>query len=339
MGPGAPSPIRLMLEPCKYLLSAGAATRAWQIDFSALALYLFSFAVYGGPLLLAIAAVEGSRWMHRTWTSRKLPPNSIFPLFALASLGLYALFLGGGRAFPKYFQTPMISVIVLASMLLSEEEGIVRYILSWPRLALLAVMTAYYAVVVGDYLYTLNYSLRSAAYAGQMQPVLKSMGAQWIFYLLPIAVILSAHFLLKKSIPLRRNLTLVLLGSQIGLCAAQTYGGYDLRQAYGTSGDDFLRLVQTLRAQETSGPVLADFGIVDAAGSNPVLGFGSSSWDDLGNITKFLLEQRPKAVVYGITINTIDQMRAIRSNGRLQSLLSEHYSLRRIGCFWVWLKK
>jgi len=43
---------------------------------------------------------------------------------------------------------------------------------------------------------------------------------------------------------------------------------------------------------------LADRGVVDAADAVAVVGYGSSSWRDLDDITKMIAREKPKAVVY-----------------------------------------
>jgi hypothetical protein len=79
--------------------------------------------------------------------------------------------------------------------------------------------------------------------------------------------------------------------------------------------------------------------VVDAAGGALVSGLASSSWEDLPAIAGFIREQKPKAVVYGLPINTIAQLKAIPENAELVSLLTSRYEVRDIGPFEVWLRR
>jgi len=330
--------IQLAMQPILYIHGLGSSTPAWRAGFYEWGLHSLSAAASLGPMLLAIALWRGPRDLVRTGRGRP-GIDPIIPLFAFACLGLYEVFLGGARAYPKHLQAPIVSLAVMGALFLSKDDAEAD-LGSIPRAATwLAGLAAYYAAVVGDYLLTLNYDLRNAAYLGRTAPVLARFAEQWALYLLPLAVVAALRLCKGASFPWRRGLAIALLGSQLGLGAAQTRGGYDLHQAYGASTRDFLEVVRLLKESAAPGPIVADYGIADAAGLTPVRGFGSSSWNNPRDIESFIAEQKPKAVVYGIAIDTIDEMRSIRADERLQSLLSSHYSLRQAGSFFVWLRK
>lgn len=309
----------LVLEPFRYLTGSGAATPATRTGVSGWALYEVSSALYMGPLLLLAAAFGARRWAARR-------SMLVVPLFTAACLALYSVFLGGGRAYPKYFAAPVLPLALIAGAWLGESEP--------PEWGWLAAASAYYALLVGDFVYTLNFSLRLAQLAAGTRVALARLALQGVLYVAPVAAL---AFLKRASF--KRGLAALLIGSQLGLSLAQLRGGYDLRQAYGASQRDFIETARIVREWPVDGPILADRGVVDAAGGARVEGYGSSSWQDLADIGDFIERQRPKAVVYGIALNTIDQLRAIAKDERLRALLSRGYEPRTLGSFSIWLRR
>ena len=70
-----------------------------------------------------------------------------------------------------------------------------------------------------------------------------------------------------------------------------------------------------------------------------VEGIPNAIWDSTAEVKRLIREERPSAVVYGLPINTIQQVNSVNSDGELQALLSSRYDMTEIGLFWLWLEK
>ncbi|MBI4386198.1 MAG: glycosyltransferase family 39 protein [Elusimicrobia bacterium] len=327
------SVMRLMLEPLYYATGGGAGQAAWNASLMTILGTWLAFFLYAGPGLVGVGALEGAQWVKQAWRDRRFPPHSTLTLFAVTVVLTYCLFFGGARAYPKYFQPALAPLCVMGVFFLFQKEFQESWRPSWRWAIIFASCAAYYGLVVGDYVYIFNYKLREGQYLGRMIPQGLSLLLKLCLYSLP------AGFLWVFGRGTRHRWAALLLASQVGLAAAQGWARYDLRAAYGTPWSAIRRVETALREQPAGGPALADFAILQATGVEPVRGFRPSDWDDLRKIAKLIRDEKPRAVVYGLSVNTVAQLRAIDADQELQELLSSRYTLYRIEPFRAWLRR
>ena len=119
----------------------------------------------------------------------------------------------------------------------------------------------------------------------------------------------------------------------------QGFSDYSVRYLYGTPYEDLKAIDQALQEFGEPRTVLGNAMISFSSQSMQVEGNTNAIWDSNSELKRLIREERPSAVVYGLPINTIQQVNSVNSDEELQALLSSRYNMTEIGLFWLWLKK
>jgi hypothetical protein len=61
-------------------------------------------------------------------------------------------------------------------------------------------------------------------------------------------------------------------------------------------------------------------------------------WESRERFYEFISQQKPSAVIAGLTVNTYEQLKWLLSEDN-QSYLDQEYTLERVGTYYLWLKK
>jgi len=339
LGDANVSVLYLASSPLRYLLSGGAAAPIWEIPIGSSVLVLLRGLFYLGPAVAILSVPSILDWAHRWWKEKSLPKGSIVKVFPLGVLFGYTLFLGGTGPFPKYF-LPALPFLALFTALFLTKQGVTSWGHKPAFVAILVIpFTVYYVVVVSDYIYLLNYQLRLGVYSGAPGPVFMEILIAQCFYLLPFGLLLLFPYVSQKNLSVRLLVLVALVSSQMAICLIQGFSGYSVRYLYGTPYEDLKAIDQALQEFGEPRTVLGNAMISFSSQSMPVEGNSNAIWDSNSEVKRLIREERPSAVVYGLPINTIQQVNSVNSDEELQALLSSRYDMTEIGLFWLWLEK
>jgi hypothetical protein len=314
----------LWAEPFRYVMG-----EAQVLSLAGMALNALRATLYLGPLLLLGATVAIVRRTRAYARDRRARGEDVIPLLVACVFFVYLVLPGGTGGFPKYHLVILPLLAWLAAEALGR-AGAGRPLVPWP---LMLAGVAYYVVLVGDPLKLLNHDLRLAQLSGDTTRVAARLALVASLYaLFPIA---SAALLRQW----RPALITATLASQLALVVVQARGGYFTKHLYGTPVADFARTVELVRASTPRGAeivALPEFGY--AARRRLAQGVQRAVWSDPGELEAVIRRSRSPAVVYGVSTQTVSQMRDLTRHPALQATLERSYVRHEVGEFTVWLR-
>jgi hypothetical protein len=314
----------LWAEPFRYVMG-----EAQVLSLAGMALNALRATLYLGPLLLLGATVAIVRRTRAYARDRRARGEDAIPLLVACVFFVYLVLPGGTGGFPKYHLVILPLLAWLAAEALGR-AGAGRPLVPWP---LMLAGVAYYVVLVGDPLKLLNHDLRLAQLSGDTTRVAARLALVASLYaLFPIA---SAALLRQW----RPALITATLASQLALVVVQARGGYFTKHLYGTPVADFARTVELVRASTPRGAeivALPEFGY--AARRRLAQGVRRAVWSDPGELEAVIRRSRSPAVVYGVSTQTVSQMRDLTRHPALQATLERSYVRHEVGEFTVWLR-
>lgn len=254
----------------------------------------------------------------------------------------YALIGGTNWGFPRYHDAILPSLCLFSGFFFSrfvgELDGKAFRVFGMGLLFSVVFLIFF----TQDPLYFLNLRLKEMLFSNDDIRTL-TKHAFMIFlplYGLPIAIGVIAALYSPRSYPHRIFITCLLVGSlatMISLDIQQLLASYRTSTEYGASGRD--EVVETVQKQVRSGDcVLATPQFTYELRDQEIRSGGWQVWESPERFREFVIAQKPSAIIAGLTVNTYDQMKWLLSKD-MKASLAEEYSLKRIGTYFLWLKK
>lgn len=319
--------------PFEYLYGAFFCKRV--SDSGALLRQVLQFTLWAGlPLcfLWAAAAIRAVR-------AGKNNLDMLAVLFSIV-MGVGYLFVGGTPfGFPKY-QVPVLTLgCWLASGFLLETLKDLKGRYGYTAVCLLAGVAA--IVVIGDPIYTLRFLIRGATAAGQgITGYIAALAAQTVAPL----VLAGIFFLLLRKVPVSAGRRVV--ASAVLACFSQ-FIGMDILQArphntlytYGATGvEEAVKLAAA--ALEKGGKTAQPNEIWCYLSLN---GFDVKSttgefWNNSAVISAAISDPDYKVIAYGMTFNTLEQMRFFTSVDTTSAMVAGGWRKNVAGSYEVWTR-
>lgn len=331
----------LIIMPLRYLFGGKAASTIWDNSVFETSNLLIRLAIYAGFMILVLLIIKILIRGKQIFDQRAVVSSDIMFIFPLGVIAFYTIFQGGVGPFPKYFLASMPFIAILSGALLSNyicnEGGSNLHI---NLIVIFFILSIYYAVFVGDYIYVWNYELRLGIFQNNVNSVILRMVFITILYLLPLFILYLSR---GNKILCGKFAAIIVVASQVGLMMSQSASAYALRYQYGVLFHDYSEIVESLKDIRSDGVIITEYSIYYRLkrfkhNLNFVNNFSGTDWNDINILKSVIISQTPDAIIYGLPINTISQIKLINNDGEIQSLLKRNYRMKRIGGFWLWFK-
>jgi len=296
-------------------------------------------------ILLCIIAL-GAR-VGKFWKERKSSLIDLLLIYFWAVFVGYILIGGITFGFPRYHFSMLPALAIISSYTIFkfvDEINKKHLILSGILIPLIII---YDIIYVGDLVYSVNFKLKESLLFYNISTkiaVLKYL-CQLILYLLPLIfsvvilkIVISRDKLIKIAI---LSLFICSIAASISLDVIQGKAKYNVGYEYGGVGYkeviDFL--VTQLRPNDV---IIANESIVynfnSSANSNSPY-FSPSKYNEKESLINTINALKPAAIVYGITLNTVEQINQVFKSKEVQGLLQRHFQKTTIGSNTIWIRQ
>ncbi|MFC1804993.1 hypothetical protein ACFLZ3_04115 [Candidatus Omnitrophota bacterium] len=242
-------------------------------------------------------------------------------------------------AFPKYV-IPVLPFCccLIAIFAINKLKGL----LDLKSLIVLAILLfigiIYYRLLVGDCLYSL-FLLREAKLNGEAGRMFLSFGYQQVlFFLFPVLIfVISLKFM---AMPLFSRFVCILLvslfASNVSLCLIQRKADYSVNYSYGAKGaqevKEFLQGYPGAEVFTSHEGFIANLEKVKFKGVDP------EQYTTTADFLNFMHSSSPEIFIYGITSNTVRQIREVISAPVVTAYLDKHYKRFERGSYNILVK-
>lgn len=198
-----------------------------------------------------------------------------------------------------------------------------------------------YLLLVGDIIYLVHYSLKEAliynfrlGFANFIFPLL--------LYIISPLLVLGTIYLLFRSWLFTHKflfaLVITTLAASLSLDILQTKADYFTTAEYGGRGKiQMLNFLKDILGEDDSVFSTAQI-IYDLRLSKPIFP-PLETWSNPESFLAFIRKEKPKAIIYGVPLNTIGELKRTLLNPLVLELLKRDYKREDIGSYTVWVKK
>ncbi len=302
--------------------------------------------IWGSPFLILLGVVATVTRIKQFYREKTILPIDVLILYLWSMFVGYLLVGGMTFGFPRYHFPMLPALSIVAASLVFQLRSVVDRKKVMILGLLILFLLLYNSIVVRDLLYTINYELRESLIddAVSTRTVLLKFALQFLLYSIPlIAVFFIARTFVEgrkflKALSL--SLFVCTVAASLALDVTQARAGYNTRYEYG--GSPIERVTSLLVERVSPGGVILSTETVVynynrvANGNSPY--FRPSTWEK-GSFIRTLEESKPQAVVYGVSLNTVGQLRETFNNPEIQDLLESRFDRRQVGSYTVWLAK
>ncbi len=254
----------------------------------------------------------------------------------------YALIGGTNWGFPRYHDAILPSLCLFSgfffSRFIGELDGRAFRVFGVSLLFTVVFLLFF----TQDPLYFLNLRLKEMLLSNDdIRTITKHTLTIFLpLYGLPIMIGVIIALYSQKRHPHRVFIICLLVGSLVTMTSLdiqQLLASYRTSTEYGASGKD--EVVEMVRHQTRSGDsVAATPQFTYELRDRKIISGGWQVWESPERFREFVVRQKPSAIIAGLTVNTYDQLKWLLSKD-MKDYLAEEYSLRRVGTYFLWLKK
>ena len=329
-------------EPFRYTLQAfwGRSIKPDTAGLSQVVLSLFFFTLWIGIpltiLFVGISVRRGCEFIKRC----TLHPTDLFLFGGLVLIVGYTLVGGASFGYPKY-QMPAISLLLVYIGLLGTRlgEGIGGKGYGWVcAICSILVLAQYF--LIGDLLYPFKYAMREAL-AYDLPSYRQILGTAILKGTLLVILAAVLYCLGRKRIPSGHTLLLLLvisLGSNTGMTIRQ--GAADYHTGYNYGGRGTIETAEYIRGiVPLDGVVIGPSELIYYLNrpSSPYV--SNALWTDGAKLGSILHRRTTAVLAYGISTNTVEQIRTILKDESIQGILRRDYQRVERGSYQIWIRK
>lgn len=349
-------------QPVDYLVNGKASAGIWSLEPSAMLLHICRITTYAGPVFMALAVCGLTVWGFGSLRRLQQRRASLIPVYTFGVLLGYTLFVGGTGPFPKYYAPAFPFIALFCAMLFTGVSTVKLWqpsarpdeatggelprgpdwsgrMIAW-LIAVVALLTAYYVLIVGDNVYRLNYVLKEAMLVDQPRPALAAYAIGMLLCLLPFAAAIVAGQVRRSRALSGRGLLAALIASQLGLLVVQARGDYSLRYLYGTPMADLHAVRSELQKLPPLATVMGEAMYATTAGQRVSPGYSNELWQSIdAGIVPYIEAVCPDAVVYGLMSSELSLLRRLPDHEPFNALMHEAYDLQQIGGIYLWVRR
>ncbi|MDD5238072.1 MAG: glycosyltransferase family 39 protein [Candidatus Omnitrophica bacterium] len=291
------------------------------------------------PFLLLLAFYVLGKQVKELAKERPVQRDFFLSIFVFGSFIGY-LFVGGlSYGFPKsqFPVMPALAVLIGGNLSL---DSLNKSTLT--KLAvILCIVLLGYLLLVGDTIYLINYSLKEAliynfrlGFANFIFPLL-------LYIVSPLLLLGIIHILFRSWVFTHKflfALIITTLASNLSLDILQANADYLTTAGYGGRGKiamlNFLKGI--LREDDIvfSAPEI----IYDLRSSKSVFPY-LETWSRPESFLAFIREEKPRAIIYGIPLNTIGEFKRTLLRPGILELLKRDYKREDFGSYTVWVRE
>ncbi len=352
----------MFCQPVVYLVNGQATAGIWSLEPSAMLLHVCRVTTYAGPVFMTVAVCALAIWGFGSLRRLQQRRASLIPVYTFGVLLGYTLFVGGTGPFPKYYAPAFPFVALFCAMLFTgvttaklwqpsagpdgatgdgspRGPGWSGRTVAWLG-AVVALLTVYYVLAVGDNVYRLNYGLKEAMLVDQPRPALEAYATGMLLCLAPFVAAIVIGLVRRSRALAGRGLLAALIASQLGLLVVQARGDYSMRYLYGTPMADLHAVRSELQRLPPSATVMGEAMYATTARRRVSPGYGNELWKSIdAGVVPYIETARPDAVVYGLMSSELSLLRRLPDHEPFNALMHEAYDLQRIGGIYLWLKR
>jgi hypothetical protein len=283
------------------------------------------------PCLLLMAA--GS--IRELWQTRQATRHPVTVLVAWITV-IYALVFLGLRGtqwnFPRYHVAIMPFACILAGIFCHATWTRLTPPLQRRALWVAAGLAVLMAIGLDDSLLFFTVAWKEALLNGQLRAILpRGLLHASAFLLVPLLV---SWLMVKQT---RLALVISLLASCGALDLMHLRARYMTGYQYGGWGKpEVLRLVSARLKPEEA--VLATPEFLYDFRSYQVPWFPITTWHEIETVHTALRDANPRAVILGLTTQTLETWRAFARHPQIQAMLAQRYHQHDVGTYQVWLR-
>jgi hypothetical protein len=333
-------------ESCMSILSApwvalksNLESSNFMMRLSSLGLNLLRIVFWFSPFFLIL--VFWQDWL--LWKNRNKLNLSRIAFLGWISFLYFLVFLvvgGTNWGFPRYHMAILPIFIVLVSV---SFQSLITNITKKEIITFISAVIFIFIIYVflfDDLLLLLNLKFKEAILFGNFRSfAMKSLLQGGLFLAFPFSLLFLPRLFSSRS--LRERIIFVLLMAMISSYFAvdfkQCRAPYSTFYQYGAEGKEELlsKAIEEINAGETI-LATAEFLYALKIEISPRIAWGI--WRSNENLLE-AVRQRPKAIIMGLTTHTLDQLRYVFKNSKMQDILNFEYKMYRIGSYFLWIRK
>lgn len=214
---------------------------------------------------------------------------------------------------------------------------------------LVIFFTGYNIIVVGDWLYSIIYTLKEGLINNTISTVLPQIILKLFLYLLPLPLIfLMTKKIFKNDLTYRStinfamnlSLFILLVSTNLAMNIMQMKADYNINFGYGGKGtrELFNFLEKNLNSNSV---VLATYDVVYnyniRKGVSPY--FPNKVFKSSQLFIETAEKERPQCIVIGIPVNGVYTMYQVFKNQEVQSFLQQNFEKIQIGSYTIWMRR
>jgi hypothetical protein len=189
---------------------------------------------------------------------------------------------------------------------------------------------------LGDPLYILNYELKMKILQGlPLQPLLRKLAWIALAYVLPAVAVLWLSLASKKKMAIQLLFVLI-VAQAIGFNFKKSLAEYQITYGYGYKGASLVYE----HLPKTGSVYFAEWAVIPPRGS--LIHYRLDTINNhlsLEEWKRFVIEEKPDALVCGPALNTIEQMNRLYSLPEFKEFMNGDYNLIHCGDYDLYRKK
>lgn len=291
------------------------------------------------PFLLFLAFYVLGKQIRGLVKEMSVPEDFFLSIFVFGSFIGY-LFVGGlSYGFPKsqFPIMPALAVLLGGNLPLdSLDKNALK------KLAvILCIIVLGYLLLAGDIIYLINYSLKEALIYNFRLGFAKFILPFLLYIISPLLILGVIHALFSSRALIHKflfALVIATLASSLSLDIIQANADYLTTAEYGGRGK--VRMLNFLKGILREGDIVfsAPEIIYDLRSSKSVFPY-LEAWDSPEGFLAFIKEKKPKAIIYGIPLNTVGEFKRTLLHPGVLGLLKKEYRREDFGSYTVWIKE
>jgi len=296
-----------------------------------------SLIVFAFNPLIVLSWLVSFVFMYRNYYQKKTINNTLLFVSILSIMIFVGYIIVGKTTYgvPKYHYplTAMMALILAYHFYPLFNRLVVK---QWGLSILLFIISCIFYYKVGDPLYLINYGLKIQVMNGlSFYPVLVKLWIIALAYFLPLLLLMIWLTNTTKKNMVFIVLFVLILAQMTGLNFRQSFADYRVSYSYGYRGaaDIYKYIPKTGRLFFPEGAIVP-----------PVMSIGGYDIDNMKNCNLeewelYVNERNPDAVIYGLALNTISQMKDLFLQPQFEQFMGLNYVSVLKGDYNLYLKK
>lgn len=327
----------------EFLSSSGLYKQIFELGFSTVVTVLWE-----SPFFLLLGVLATGMRIKEFLDTRRITLVDFLILY-IWLIFFVCLFLGISWGMPMYQFPIMPALSIVVAYFLTQD--ITKF--NKKDIILCSVLviffTGYNIIVVGDWLYSINYTLKEGLINNTISTVLPQIILKLFLCLLPLPLIfLMTKKIFKNDLTYRStinfamnlSLFILLVSTNLAMNIMQMKADYNINFGYGGKGtrELFNFLEKNL---DSNSVVLANYDVVYnyniRKGVSPY--FPNKVFKSSQLFIETAEKERPQCIVIGIPVNGVYTMYQVFKNQEVQSFLQQNFEKIQIGSYTIWMRR